>query len=142
MFSFELDGIIAASNWTTRIILAVTFPFSLRLEIVRSIEIKMISIYMKKLLVAVMGMLCATALVVSAQDAPAKPKKAKLTAEQQALQKDMLAKYDANKDGKIDKTERAAITKEDKEKMIKAGLLKAPKKAAAATGSSTNAPAN
>ncbi len=97
---------------------------------------------MKKLLVAVMGMLCATALVVSAQDAPAKPKKAKLTAEQQALQKDMLAKYDANKDGKIDKTERAAITKEDKEKMIKAGLLKAPKKAAATTGSSTNAPAN
>ena len=94
---------------------------------------------MKKTLVAVMGVLCAMTLIVNAQDAPAKPKKAKLTAEQQALQKDMLAKYDTNKDGKIDKTERAAISKEDREKMIKAGLLKGPKKDAA--GSSTNAPA-
>jgi hypothetical protein len=98
---------------------------------------------MKKILVAVMTMLCATALVVNAQDA-AKPKKKKLTAEQQSLQKDMLAKYDTNKDGKLDKTERAAISKEDKDKMTKAGLLKVPKKNAASqtTGSATNAPAN
>ncbi len=90
-----------------------------------------------------MGLLCATALVVNAQDATtSKPKKTKLTAEQQALQKEMLAKYDANKDGKLDKTERAAISKEDKEKMIKAGLLKPSKKdAATTTGASTNAPA-
>ena len=94
---------------------------------------------MKKLLVAVMGMLCATALVVNAQDAPTKPaKKAKLTAEQKALQKEMLAKYDTDKNGKINKTERAKMTKEDQEKMIKAGLLKAPKKATDAT---TPAPA-
>jgi hypothetical protein len=97
---------------------------------------------MKKILVAVLGMLCATALVVNAQDAP-KPKKAKLTAEQQALQKEMLAKYDTDKNGKLDKTERAAMSKEDKEKMIKAGLIKAPKKAAATEGAaSTNAPAH
>lgn len=96
-----------------------------------------------------MGLLCATALVVNAQDATTststtKTKKTKLTAEQQALEKDMLAKYDANKDGKLDKNERAAISKEDKEKMTKAGLLKASKKDAAATttGSSTNAPAH
>ena len=82
---------------------------------------------MKKILVAVLGMLCATALVVNAQDA-AKPAKKKLTAEQEALQKEMLAKYDTDKNGKLDKTERAAISKEDKEKMTKAGLLKAPKK--------------
>jgi len=100
---------------------------------------------MKKILVAVMGMLCATALVVNAQDATTpKPKKTKLTAEQQALQKDMLAKYDTNKDGKLDKNEKAAISKEDKEKMTKAGLLKTSKKNALATttGSSTNAPAH
>ena len=98
---------------------------------------------MKKILVAVMGILCATTLIVSAQDA-AKPKKAKLTAEQQALQKEMLAKYDTNKDGKLDKNEKAAISKEDKEKMTKAGLLKVPKKQATPTtgGSSTNAPAH
>lgn len=102
---------------------------------------------MKKISVAVMGILCATALVVNAQDATTtstKTKKTKLTAEQQALQKDMIAKYDTNKDGKLDKNEKAAISKEDKEKMTKAGLLKAPKKEAATTttGSSTNAPAH
>jgi len=85
---------------------------------------------MKKILIAVMGMLCATALVVNAQDTPTKPaKKAKLTADQKTLQKEMLAKYDTDKNGKIDKTERAKISKEDREKMTTAGLIKAPKKA-------------
>lgn len=93
---------------------------------------------MKKILVAVMGLLCASALIVNAQDA--KPAK-KLTPEQEALNKEMLAKYDENKDGKIDKTERAKISKEDKEKMIKAGLLKAPKKAADAASEAPAAPA-
>ena len=97
---------------------------------------------MKKILVAVLGMLCATALVVNAQDATTKPAKKKLTAEQEALQKEMLAKYDTDKNGKLDKTERAAISKEDKDKMTKAGLLKAPKTANAAAGASTNAPAH
>jgi hypothetical protein len=96
---------------------------------------------MKKILVAVLGMLCATALVVNAQDA-AKPAKKKLTADQEALQKEMLAKYDTDKNGKLDKTERAAISKEDKEKMTKAGLMKARKADASAAGASTNAPAH
>ena len=97
---------------------------------------------MKRILVAVMAILCATTLVANAQSA-SKTKKSKLTAEQKALQKEMLAKYDTNKNGKLDKTEKAAISKEDKDKMIKAGLLKEPKKKAAAhtTGASTNAPA-
>jgi len=99
---------------------------------------------MKKILVAVMGMLCATALVVNAQDAPAKPAKKKLTAEQAALNKEMLAKYDTDKNGKLDKAEKAKISKEDKDKMTKAGLLKAPKKTDAATPAApaTPAPAN
>ena len=99
---------------------------------------------MKKILVAVLGMLCATALVVNAQDAATttKPAKKQLTAEQQALQKEMLAKYDTDKNGKLDKTERAAISQEDKDKMTKAGLLKAPKKAGDTTAGSTNAPAH
>jgi hypothetical protein len=97
---------------------------------------------MKKLAVAVMGMLCATALVVSAQDATStKPAKKKLTAEQQALNKEMLAKYDTDKNGKLDKDERAKISAEDKEKMIKSGLMKAPKKAAPASPSTNSAPA-
>ena len=89
---------------------------------------------MKKLLVAALGLLCATAIMVQAQDA--KPKKA-LTPEQQTVMKEMLAKYDTNKDGKLDKTEKAAMTQEDKDKMASVGLGK-PKKPAAP---STNAPA-
>jgi hypothetical protein len=75
--------------------------------------------------------------VVQAQDA--KPKKA-LTPEQQTVMKEMLAKYDTNKDGKLDKTERAAMTQEDKDKMTKAGLTKS-KKHAHPADASTNAPA-
>jgi hypothetical protein len=96
---------------------------------------------MKKILVAVMGLLCATTLMVSAQDA-AKPAKKKLTPEQQTLQKEMLAKYDTDKNGKIDKSEHAKMSKEDIEKMTKAGLMKAPKKAADAAAPATPAPAH
>lgn len=98
---------------------------------------------MKKILVAVMGMLCATALVVNAQDTTAAKPAKKLTAEQEALNKEMLAKYDTDKNGKIDKTERTKISAEDKEKMTKAGLLKAPKKKTDAAPAATPAtPAN
>jgi len=90
---------------------------------------------MKKLFAVAVGLLCATALVVQAQDA--KPPKKELTPEQQAVMKEMLAKYDTNKDGKLDKTEREAMTQEDKDKMAKAGLTK-PK---GHHDSSTNAPA-
>jgi hypothetical protein len=69
---------------------------------------------MKKLILAVVAALCATALVAQAQDAAAPAKKAKkeLTAEQ----KELLAKYDTNKDGKLSKEEKAAMTAEDKAK--------------------------
>jgi len=86
---------------------------------------------MKKLLVAAVALFCATAIVVQAQDAAPKKEKKKLTPEQQTVMTDMLAKYDTNKDGKLDKTERAAMTQEDKDKMTKAGLG-AKKKAPAA----------
>lgn len=92
---------------------------------------------MKKLVIALAGLLCAGALVAHAQDA--KPPKKKLTAEQKALRKEMLEKYDTDKNGKLDKTERASISKEDREKMIKAGLIKS-KKHAASSEKSTNAP--
>lgn len=56
-----------------------------------------------------------------------KPVRPALTDEQKKARKDLLAKYDANKDGKLDKEERAKITDEDKAKLKKAGLT--PKKA-------------
>ena len=92
---------------------------------------------MKKLFAVAAGLLCATALLVNAQDA--KPPKKELTPEQQAVMKEMLAKYDANKNGKLDKDERAKITKEDKDKMTKVGLMK--EKPAHHADAATNAPA-
>ena len=73
---------------------------------------------MKKLLMA-LCFTCALALAVQAAEGK---KERKMTEEQKTLQKDMLAKYDANKDGKLDKEERAKISAEDKQKMDKAGL--------------------
>jgi ABC-type transporter MlaC component len=85
---------------------------------------------MKKLLVATLALLCATAIMVQAQDAAPKKAKKALTPEQQTVMTDMLAKYDTNKDGKLDKTEKAAMSQADKDKMTAAGLGK--KKAPAA----------
>ena len=80
---------------------------------------------MNKLLVA----LCLTgALALAAQAGEGKEGKkkheqtAEQTAEQKALKKELLAKYDTNKDGKLDKDERAKISAEDKAKLEKAGL--------------------
>lgn len=86
---------------------------------------------MKKLLVA----LCITSALALAAHAAEEGKEKKkgegkgpaLTEEQKALRKEMLEKYDANKDGKIDKEERANISAEDKEKMK--SLRPSPKKA-------------
>ena len=67
---------------------------------------------MKKLLVAVTMLVCAISLTASAGQG-----KHKLTPEQKALRKEMLQKYDTNKDAKLDKQERAKISKEDREKL-------------------------
>jgi hypothetical protein len=45
-----------------------------------------------------------------------------LTPEQKTLLKEITAKYDTNKDGKLSAEERAKISPEDKAKMEKAGL--------------------
>ena len=70
-------------------------------------------------------------VLVRAADADNTPKKrAKPTEEQRKLRKELLEKYDANKDGKLDKEERAKISsQEDKEKLEKAGLGRPQKKA-------------
>jgi hypothetical protein len=60
-------------------------------------------------------------MALSIQAAEGK-KNRKLTDEQKTLRKDMVAKYDTNKDGKLDKDERSKVSAEDKEKMEKAGL--------------------
>jgi hypothetical protein len=83
---------------------------------------------MKKLLV--LAMICVAAFTVQAQ-------KAELTDDQKAVKKEMLAKYDTNKDGKLDKEERAKMSAEDKAKWEKAF----PKKKKKTDDNSAAAPA-
>lgn len=75
---------------------------------------------MKKIIVTVCCVL-ALAVAVQAQEAKKEEKK-KPTPEQKALMKEIKTKYDTNKDGKLDKEERAKISAEDKAKLEKAGL--------------------
>lgn len=77
---------------------------------------------MKKLLLPCLALLCASAIVVQAEDAAVKKPAHKMTPEQKQLMDDMKTKYDTNKDGKLDKTERAAMSQEDKDKLAAAGL--------------------
>lgn len=86
---------------------------------------------MKKFLL--LSVLTAT-LTLNAQDAPKAPQerppgrrpsgppRKELTVEQKKTQADLLAKYDVNKDGHIDKDERAKMTPEDRKKAREAGL--------------------
>ncbi len=88
---------------------------------------------MKKLLA--LAVLCVAIVTVQAQKAT--------TDEQKAVKAEMLAKYDTNKDGKLDKTEMAAMTDEDKAKWKAAFPHKKKKDADATTstnsvGTSTN----
>lgn len=80
---------------------------------------------MKKLLVAT----CLTCALTLAAHAAEGETKAKPTAEQKALRKEIKERYDTNKDGKLDKEERAKINAADKEKLEKAGLGPKKKKA-------------
>lgn len=76
---------------------------------------------MKKLL-TILCLTCAFALVAQAEDTKDKEgkKKAAPTAEQKAVKKEITDKYDTNKDGKLDKEERAKLSAEDKAKWEKA----------------------
>lgn len=82
---------------------------------------------MKKFLA--LALICAVAFTSQA-------KKAALTDEQKALTKDMLAKYDTNKDGVLQKDEIAKMSAEDKAAWKKAFPHK--KKGGDAEGASTN----
>jgi hypothetical protein len=75
---------------------------------------------MKKLFAVILGLALLAPVLSHAADAEKKEKK--------ALRKELLEKYDTNKDGKLDKEERAKISAEDKEKAEKAGLIAAKKK--------------
>ena len=87
---------------------------------------------MKKLLTLALGVSLLgglTPALVRAADADSGNKKRpKPTEEQRKLRKELLDKYDTNKDHKLDKEERAKMSKEDQEKLEKAGLARGHKK--------------
>lgn len=74
---------------------------------------------MKKFVILALGLLTASALTVSAAE---KKEKKPLTEEQQKLQKELVEKYDTNKNGKLDPDEVEKISEEDKKKAKDAGL--------------------
>jgi len=79
---------------------------------------------MKVWLVA-LGLASALALNARADDVKkedAKPKRAPLTEEQKKLRQEMVEKYDANKNGRLDPEERKSMSQEDKDRLAKAGL--------------------
>jgi|TARA_R110000868_G_scaffold183170_3_gene424335 hypothetical protein len=57
-------------------------------------------------------------LAVEQQKQPAgRPPRPQLTEEQKKQRAELIAKYDANKDGKLDKEERAKVNEEDRKKL-------------------------
>lgn len=92
---------------------------------------------MKRVSLIIAGIcLAATLNLRAADDAAAGDKpaaKPHRTEEQKKLLKEITDKYDTNKDGKLDKEERAKISADDKERMKKAGLGRGSKKKSADT---------
>jgi len=68
---------------------------------------------MKKLLLTAVVAAFVTSLTVGAAEGAKK----QLTPEQKEARKALLEKYDTNKDGKLDKDERAKMSPEDKAKL-------------------------
>jgi len=85
---------------------------------------------MKKLIAAVC-LSCAFAVAARAAEGEANKEhteKPKPSAEQKALRKELTEKYDANKNGKLDKEEKSKMSAEDQEKWK--SLAPSPKKKA------------
>ncbi|MBM3830767.1 MAG: hypothetical protein FJ406_09555 [Verrucomicrobia bacterium] len=73
---------------------------------------------MKKFALIALGLLTATAITVNAQD----KKKKELTEDQKKAQKELLEKFDTNKNGKLEAEEVAKMSDDDKKKAKDAGL--------------------
>jgi GH15 family glucan-1,4-alpha-glucosidase len=74
---------------------------------------------MKKITATILGLLCAAALTVNAADKGARKE---LTEDQKKVMKELLEKYDSNKDGKLSPEERKGISADDLKKAEDAKL--------------------
>jgi hypothetical protein len=75
---------------------------------------------MKRILPIALGILCMAVVTVEAQEKKKRDRKP-LTEEQKTVVKELKEKYDTNKDGKLDPSERKKMSTEDREKLRKAG---------------------
>jgi hypothetical protein len=75
--------------------------------------------FMKKYWVLIAVIACALSMSASAEEGNGKHAE-----HRKALKSELLAKYDNNKDGKIDRSERKSMSKQDKKRARKAGLRK------------------
>lgn len=71
---------------------------------------------MKKIVIIALGLLTASAITVKAAD------KKPLSPEAEKVKKELIEKYDANKNGKLDPDEIEKISEDDKKKAKDAGL--------------------
>jgi len=74
---------------------------------------------MLKVAVLALGLLSLAVTVKAADGDPPQRKRPVLTEEQKKERKEIVDKYDKNKDGKLDAEERKAMSAEDKEKLAK-----------------------
>jgi hypothetical protein len=76
---------------------------------------------MKKIVTLVLG-LCLLGTFSPLVSLAEKGERKKLTDDQKKVMKEINEKYDTNKDGKLDKEERAKVSADDKKKLKDAGL--------------------
>ena len=74
---------------------------------------------MLKAAILALGLLSLAVTVKAADGDPPQRKRPVLTEEQKKERKEIVDKYDKNKDGKLDAEERKAMSAEDKEKLAK-----------------------
>lgn len=80
---------------------------------------------MKKFALIALGLLTASAITVNAAE---KKEKKPLSPEAEKVRKELIEKYDTNKDGKLDEGEAAKISDDDKKKAKDAGVRLGGKK--------------
>lgn len=71
---------------------------------------------MKFIISALTAIAVCCMVATAAEEKKSEGKRPPMTAEQKEFMKKMVEKYDANKDGKLDKEERAKMSDEDKAK--------------------------
>jgi hypothetical protein len=94
------------------------------MDVYSGIITKATTIFSMKILIAIIAIACAFTVTANAAGGQ---KKHKPSEEQKTVLKELLDKYDTNKDGKLEKAEKAKMAKADKKKYREASGHKGQK---------------